>query len=333
MKFIHNYRTVNEFDEVYNGDGYLEPWISYTHENDHVDYNKRICEFVDLGLPSGTLWAKWNVGASRPEEYGGYYAWGEIEEKDIYDIDGYKWFEADYGYNKYNDDDNIYELFPEDDVATQFGCQVEGYTVQMPTNLQCEELLDETIWEWCTMNGVHGYKFISPVNQNYIFIPAAGLKREYDDEYEHFHGLMYEDEWFGIWTKTREYEWAWGLNGDENGIGMWAIDTPHDVYGVREMGLPIRPVLTPEPAPGDWITIDFNLDNNPVDEFGENFTNSETSLYRVKYLGSPNYVNYTGGPAYFEYGSGEFTRTQETCDAYLVYDDTNNTWGLFYPSC
>ena len=50
-------------------------------------------EYVDLGLPSGTLWATCNLGASSPEEYGDYYAWGETEQKDYYDWDTYKFGE------------------------------------------------------------------------------------------------------------------------------------------------------------------------------------------------------------------------------------------------
>ena len=56
-------------------------------------------EWVDLGLPSGTLWATCNIGANAPEDYGDYFAWGETKPKDNYDLNNYKW---------YNHDDNYY---------------------------------------------------------------------------------------------------------------------------------------------------------------------------------------------------------------------------------
>ena len=84
-------------------------------------------EYVDLGLPSGTLWATCNVGASKPEEYGDYFAWGEVKAKDKFDVSTYKWYNGSYkAITKYCTDseygtvDNKTELLPEDDVATAY---------------------------------------------------------------------------------------------------------------------------------------------------------------------------------------------------------------------
>ena len=81
-------------------------------------------EWVDLGLPSGTLWATCNVGANAPEEFGDYFAWGEIAPKDYYDWNTYKWCDnSGYSLTKYCTDsyygtvDNKTELDPEDDAA------------------------------------------------------------------------------------------------------------------------------------------------------------------------------------------------------------------------
>ena len=135
-------------------------------------------EYVDLGLPSGNLWATCNVGASEPWEYGGYYAWGETEEKSDYTWKTYKWCNGSYdSMTKYCTDsiygrvDNKTVLDPEDDVA-----HVKwGGSWRMPTLEEQKELLDECTWEWTELNGVNGYRVTGP-NGNSIFLPAAGYR-------------------------------------------------------------------------------------------------------------------------------------------------------------
>ena len=141
-------------------------------------------EYVDLGLPSGTLWATCNVGASSPVEYGDYFAWGETTTKGDYDWDTYKYCEgsyntitkyctqSDYGYNGFTDGQT--ELLPEDDAATANW----GSDWQMPSLEQCEELFnsDYTTTDWTTLNGVKGYKITSKSNGKSIFLPAAGIR-------------------------------------------------------------------------------------------------------------------------------------------------------------
>lgn len=141
-------------------------------------FEKTKHEAIDLGLPSGIKWANMNVGASVPEEYGGYYAWGETEEKDNYSWSTYKWcngsydtltkycFDSDYGTV-----DNKTVLDPQDDVA-----HVKwGGTWRMPTLDEQKELLNKCTWTWITQNGVNGYKVTGP-NGNSIFLPAAGYR-------------------------------------------------------------------------------------------------------------------------------------------------------------
>ena len=146
-------------------------------------------EYVDLGLPSGLKWATCNVGATMPEEYGGYYAWGEIEEKEYYDWSTYKWWKGrndiyitvtKYCYD--GKDGNVDEksvLDPEDDVAhVKWG---GGW--RMPTSYEQTELRKKCTWTWTTLNGVNGYKVTSRSNGNSIFLPAAGW-REYNEVYD-----------------------------------------------------------------------------------------------------------------------------------------------------
>ena len=135
-------------------------------------------EYVDLGLPSGIKWATCNVGATKPEEFGGYYAWGETEEKSNYDWSTYKWCNGSYdSQTKYCTDrdygrvDNKTTLASKDDVA-----HVKwGGTWRMPTKAELDELRNNCTWTWTILNGVKGYKVTGP-NGNRIFLPAAGYR-------------------------------------------------------------------------------------------------------------------------------------------------------------
>ena len=136
-------------------------------------------EYVDLGL--SVKWATCNVGATKPEEYGGYYAWGETEEKDDYDWDTYKWCNGSYDTmtkyceSDYGTVDNKTVLDPEDDVA-----HVKwGGSWRMPTKAEQDELCDSCTWTWTTQNGVNGYT-VTGANGNSIFLPAAGYRKGTD---------------------------------------------------------------------------------------------------------------------------------------------------------
>ncbi len=128
------------------------------------------CDYVDLGLPSGTLWATCNIGASSPEEYGDYFAWGETEPKDYYDWSTYKWCNGSMdSMTKYCTGDNKTELDPEDDAAYVNW----GSSWRMPTSEQQQELTLNCTWTWAQHNGVAGQLVTGP-NGNTIFLPTAG---------------------------------------------------------------------------------------------------------------------------------------------------------------
>ncbi|MDE7377924.1 MAG: DUF1566 domain-containing protein [Paraprevotella sp.] len=132
---------------------------------------------VDLGL--SVKWATCNVGASSPEEYGGYYAWGETEEKSNYDFSTYKYCKGSndsmtkYCTESYSGTvDNKTVLEPGDDVA-----HVKwGGSWRMPTSKELNELINNCFWRWTTQNGVKGYVVTSESNGNSIFLPAAGSR-------------------------------------------------------------------------------------------------------------------------------------------------------------
>ena len=133
-------------------------------------------EYVDLGLPSGLKWASMNVGATKPEEYGDYFAWGETEPKTNYSWSTYKWYNGSYNtqtkYNtksSYGTVDNKTALDPEDDAAHVNW----GGSWRMPTDAEWTELRTKCTWTWTTQNGVNG-RLVTGPNGKSIFLPAAG---------------------------------------------------------------------------------------------------------------------------------------------------------------
>jgi uncharacterized protein (TIGR02145 family) len=139
-------------------------------------------EWVDLGLPSGILWADRNVGASTPEDYGDYYAWGETSTKSTYNWMNYAYGndsdqltkycnKSEYGLNGFID--NLMTLESSDDAATV----VMGGGARIPTADEWRELKNNTIGTWEFENGVKGLR-LTAANGNYIFLPAAGSRCE-----------------------------------------------------------------------------------------------------------------------------------------------------------
>lgn len=129
-------------------------------------------EYVDLGLPSGTKWCTHNVGASAPEEYGGYYAWGETEEKSMYNYNNYAY---------YNNATQKFFNIGAEISGSQYDVAhaVMGGSWRMPTLEQIEELIDYCTWKWTQLDGVNGQLVTGP-NGGQIFLPAAGSRRDGD---------------------------------------------------------------------------------------------------------------------------------------------------------
>ncbi len=151
-------------------------------KSDDSIYNYNGYDCVDLGLPSGTLWATCNVGADAPEGFGDYFAWGETTPKTTYNWSTYTYCnngdflntltkycsQSDFGYNGFTD--NLTVLQPKDDAATaNWG---SGWC--MPTRAQWRELSQNTTKQWTPQNGVNGWLFTA-TNGKSLFLPAADI--------------------------------------------------------------------------------------------------------------------------------------------------------------
>lgn len=197
-------------------------------------------QWVDLGLPSGLKWASCNIGATAPENYGDYYAWGETAPKDDYSWKTYKHANgaenkltkycnnASYGDNGFTDGKTTLE--PEDDAAHVNW----GGSWRMPTDAEWTELCTQCAWTWTTQNGVNGYQVASKTNGNSIFLPAAGYR----------YGTLLDDAGgFGL-------SWSSSLYDSRPGHAWYLLFYSDSVNGdyysryhsYRSLGRSVRPV-------------------------------------------------------------------------------------------
>lgn len=178
-------------------------------------------QWVDLGLPSGIKWAGWNVGASAPEEYGGYFAWGETSEKSVYDFDSYQHKKIN-GYYSDGTPKWRYKYIGECISGTSYDVATVkwGGGARMPTLEEVEELLEYCYFEGGYLNNVEGDFVLGP-NGNSIFIPFAGsrygsgldsegvsgylwsgTRYEYDDYHACILGCCWDDAgWGNNWNR------------------------------------------------------------------------------------------------------------------------------------
>jgi hypothetical protein len=250
----------DEYDCHFNDDG----TIDRVHERPgQIDPNGH--EYVDLGLPSGTLWATMNVGSTVVGEYGGYYEWGETEERDNYGA--HKYYDKDSGtWTKYNDVDNKTELDLDDDVARV----IMGGTWTLPTSAQCQELIDNctfaytsitvTIGEETPME-ITGVTVTSSINGNSIFLPYAGDK--YGTDIENLkYGTDIENVKYGTDIENvGNYGYIWTKNGSyvEGKVNAQCLQFGNSEPVVKQVvnyeygrtdGISARGVLTPGVTPG-----------------------------------------------------------------------------------
>lgn len=221
---------------VYKSDGTTErisyaaidsivTYADYKDEGSDVNEAQETHEAVDLGL--SVKWATCNVGASSPEEYGDYFAWGETETKYDYSWESYKWCDGTQNtITKYCTDENRGNvdgrtvLALSDDVAHVRW----GNNWRMPTKDEMDELINNCTFETTTQKGVEGY-LITGHNGNSIFIPIAGIRVDADiyTQYGHY------------WSSTLNINNNLGAERFQRYSGYWA-------YAKRCWGFPVRPV-------------------------------------------------------------------------------------------
>ena len=183
-------------------------------------------QYVDLGLPSGIKWATCNIGATKPEEYGDYFAWGEIKPKTAYSWSTY--FDTIDGgstFTKYTTAGKTM-LDLEDDVAHANW----GGKWRMPTNEEWTELRNNCTWIWTILNDVNGYKVKSKINGNSIFLPAAGYRFGGDLDYAGYYCFY--------WSSSLDTEGpdnAWSVDLLSGGVD-WGGHS-------RDAGQSVRPVF------------------------------------------------------------------------------------------
>lgn len=202
--------------------------------------------YVDLGLPSGLLWATMNVGASAMEDYGSYFAWGETTAKSWYDWTTYKWGTVEQ-LTKYNWDstygivDDKRVLDSSDDAAVANW----GNGWRMPTREEWQELLSSsnTTWVWKTLGGVAGTQVTSLSNGNSVFLPSAGGRWQ--------SALNSTGFWSCYWSTTIYYTQHQAFAAE-----FWEDKNDALGTGNRASGYSVRPVYQPNPS--------FELSNSSI---------------------------------------------------------------------
>lgn len=253
-------------------------------------------EYVDLGLPSGNLWATCNLGASSPEAYGDYYAWGEVEPKQEYTYPNHKWYKEgapSLGFTKYNNEDGKLTLEDEDDAVIQ----KLGNGWRTPTLADFRELTNQklTTIKKTTLNGVAGYQITSKKNKKSIFIPFAGFKRDKPQTRE----ISSSEEVAICMTNLRRI--------DDRVYNAWTFAFQNDRiarYGkLRPDGISVRPVKGPGmPVPNNCVDLGLNsgllwakcnMGTTKPTELGDHYAWAENSTKKKYY--ADNYKHYVWG--------------------------------------
>ena len=262
-------------------------------------------EYVDLGLPSGNLWAKCNLGASSPEAYGDYYAWGEVEPKQEYTKSNHKWYKEgapSQGFTKYNNEDGKLTLEDEDDAVIQ----KLGNGWRTPTLADFRELTNQkyTTIEKTTLNGVAGYQITSKKNKKSIFIPFAGFKNSEKPQTR----AISDDESVAVcMTNLRRIDnmvynaWTFAFQNDR--IGRYGKRRPD--------GISIRPVKGPGvPVPNNCVDLGLasgllwakcNLGTTEPTELGDYYAWGETSTKKKYYSDNYKHFKIDGGIKVLKY--------------------------------
>ena len=272
---------------------------------DYIDFTKPIpasgdLETVDLGLPSGTKWANMNVGATAPDDYGLYFAWGEIQPKEVYDWDSYQWGSWSTAFNKASITKYNNRLNPEDDAATINW----GGKWRMPTKEEFEELVANTTVAYETIGDSAVVKLTSKKNGASIYMPLGGWWNGRHITYER-QGGYYWASTLSNKTVNKQYVYAYCASFLESNVAGVDIEK-------RPIGQLIRPVIAKDDkdaisiAPGGAEAVDMglsvlwanmNVGAEAVEEWGnfyswgETVTRNEYGWYYEYVTGKDSYGN------------------------------------------
>ena len=261
-------------------------------------------EYVDLGLPSGNLWATCNLGASSPEAYGDYYAWGEVEPKQEYTYPNHKWYKEgapSLGFTKYNNEDGKLTLEDEDDAVIQ----KLGNGWRTPTLADFRELTNQklTTIKKTTLNGVAGYQITSKKNKKSIFIPCAGFKQDKPKTRE----ISSSEEVAICMTNLRCIDYkvfnAWSFSFQDDRIGRYGKRRPD--------GISVRPVKGPGmPVPNNCVDLGLdsgllwakcNMGTTDPTQPGDYYAWGETSTKKKYYSDNYKHFKIDGGIKVLKY--------------------------------
>ena len=287
-------------------------------------------EPVDLGL--SVMWATCNVGAEKPEDYGDYFAWGEVKTKAMYDFATYKYFKGTStmtpDVTKYCDIslsgykgfvDNKFVVDPEDDAATVNW----GGEWRIPTDAELTELREKCTWIWTVQNGVNGYKVTGP-NGNSIFLPAVGY--------------INNERFVDLGKGARYWSSSLELNGGSVAAYSVSFSSNSVVQSIilRTCGQPVRPVC-PKKQEHEWVDLGLsvkwatcNVGAEKSEDYGDYFAWGETEPKEnydwttYKYCKGTNktMTKYCNNSSY---GNGGFTDTKTVLDP--EDDAATANWG------
>ena len=225
-----NAQTTFHYDVNNDGEVNISDVINVIND---ILYNKPIGEAIDLGLPSGTKWASYNVGATKPEEAGDYYAWGQN-----YVSEGYTWS----AYLFCNGTQETCQDLGDNISGTGFDVArlKWGSKWRMPTSSDFREMTSNCTTEWTTVNGVIGRKYTSKKNGKSIFFPAAGYRASTS--------VLESGNYGFYWTSEKE-PFSGYLQPEQTVYSAcyWRIDSSSEppqgfLYAARVYGFMVRPI-------------------------------------------------------------------------------------------
>ncbi len=276
-------------------------------------------DYVDLGLTSGTKWAIHNVGATKSEEYGDYFAWGETKPKEVYDLSTYKWAGKTTQMTKYNSNDGYIKLLPEDDAATVNW----GSDWRMPTADEQEELMNECYMVWTDnynggdVSGVVFYKAKSADDKGTYVAKGQNQKTDYNSDDIHlffpcaawYNGseTEFEGEFGQYWPSVR-YE---GFDGMTTQCLYFEGSETDMSLCIRHLGLPIRAVVNEEPKIESYVVSFYAKDSilieSQIVEKGKSATSvTAPSIEGFKFIG---------------WSDSSFTSVTKDLDTYAQYKE------------